>query len=117
MNEQSPYEQGNGPIDEKMLLKFLRGELNEQEAAEMEARMAASDFEKDALEGLSLVSPATPIADHVQQINLHLETQLKKKNRGRKKRKISLRWIYLALIVLLGLIVIAYTVLHLHYRQ
>lgn len=115
MNEQSPYEQGNGPIDEKMLLKFLRGELNEQEAAEIEARMAASDFEKDALEGLSMVS--TPIDDHVQKINLQLETQLKKKNRGRKKRKISLRWIYLAIIVLLGLIVIAYTVLHLHYRQ
>lgn len=115
MNEQSPYEQGNGPIDEKMLLKFLRGELNEQEAAEMEAKMAASDFEKDALEGLSMVS--TPIDDHVQKINLQLETQLKKKNRGRKKRKISLRWIYLAIIALLGLIVIAYTVLHLHYRQ
>lgn len=117
MNEQSPYEQGNSPIDEKMLLKFLRGELNEQEAAEMESRMAASDFEKDALEGLSMVSSITPITDHVQKINLQLEAQLKKKNKGRKKRKISLRWIYLALIVLLGLIVIAYTVLHLHYRQ
>ncbi|MGV3766460.1 MAG: hypothetical protein ACO1NW_10060 [Chitinophagaceae bacterium] len=115
MNEQSPYEQGNGPIDEKMLLKFLRGELSEQEASEMEAKMAASDFEKDALEGLSMVS--TPIDEHVQKINLHLETQLKKKNKGRKKRQISLRWIYLALIILLGLIVIAYTVLHLHYRQ
>lgn len=102
----------NKEIDNQKLMDYLSGKLAHQEAHEIEKLMAENEFMADAMEGLTHVQQKTAISDYVNQINRDLAARVKKKQNRRHKRKLpSHPWIYLAIVIVLMLIVIAFFVL------
>lgn len=103
----------SGIISEQQLIDYLQGKLSEKEKHEVEKLMAETEFTMDALEGLEQFEDIEALPAKVDQLNQHLYFHLKKK-KGRKKRKHfnELKWIILAIIILLMLVALGYLVIH-----
>ncbi len=103
----------NKDIDNQKLMDYLAGKLSAEEKHEVEKLMADNDFVNDAMEGLGEVKNRKNIQEIVDQVNIDLQKKLEqKKNRKEKRRLKEYPWIYLAIIIILVLIVLAYYVIH-----
>ena len=99
-------------IDQETLLKYIQGQLTEEQKHEVEKKMQASDFNIDALEGLQEIKNKEKISFFVEQLNRDLRKKLDKKKRQREKLKIKDQpWLYIALIIILLLIVLSYIII------
>lgn len=98
-------------IDQKKLMDYLEGKLNDQEKHEVESLLNDSAFVDDAMEGLSQMKDKQKIA----AILLELDTQLKQKVKERKG-KLSGRfvqfplWLIITTITIIGMVVIAFII-------
>lgn len=96
------------PIDNEKLIAYLTGKLNAVESREMEAQLAASGLEEDALEGLLLVKDKKKLPDYQQHLQLFLKANLKQDKR-KPRKKLDISWIWLAAatggIILLAILV------------
>lgn len=103
----------NKDIDNQKLMDYLSGKLSQQEQHELEKEMAANDMMNDAVEGLGEIKSQQAIQSYVEQLNKDLHNQLQQKRARRKKRRLKDDpTIYLAIVLVLALIIIAYIVIH-----
>lgn len=100
-------------VDQETLLKYLNGQLSEEQKHDLEKKMMSNDFTDDALEGLEKIRDKEKIAPLVKQLNIDLQKKLqKKKHRIERLRFKDQPWTYIAILIILILIVISYIVIH-----
>jgi hypothetical protein len=103
----------NKDIDNQKLMDYISGKLSQQEQHELEKEMADNELMNDAVEGLKSIKDQQSIQSYVEQLNKNLHTQLQHKKAKRHKRKLKDEpYIYLAIVLVLALIVIAYMIIH-----
>ncbi|MBS1741356.1 MAG: hypothetical protein JSS64_02645 [Bacteroidetes bacterium] len=90
-----------------MLEDYLAGILSFPESREVELWLAREGMESDAIDGLAKIPP-TEIDSSVQRINAQLRNQVRKGNRQRRRKIHSQRWVWLAMVVIISLVVLAY---------
>jgi anti-sigma factor RsiW len=105
-----PQDPGKGRLPEEQLMAYLEGRLSPGEQQEVEAWLAEEGMESDALEGLQELS-ASETRKTVSRLNQQLQHQLagQKRSRGRYFR--DDKWGWLAVIIVLLLVVLAYVVI------
>ena len=99
-------------VDQETLIKYLQGNLSEEQKHEIEKKMLTSNFDDDALEGLQQIKNKENISLLVKQLNRDLQKKLIKKKQRREKLRIKDQpWLYITIIIILLLIVISYLVI------
>lgn len=71
----------NGQVDEQMLMDYLEGKLNKEQAHEVEQMMTESGFLNDAVEGLSEMRDKQRIATILHELNTKLQVKTQKQKR------------------------------------
>src|SRR5262245_40097483 len=100
-------------IDQETLLKYLEGQLSDEQRHEIEKKMLGSAFNDDAMEGLNQIKNKERISGLVEQLNRELHKKLEKKKKRREKLRFKDQpWLYIAIIIILLLIVLSYVVIH-----
>ena len=100
-------------VDQETLLKYLNGQLTEEQKHEVEKKMLATDFNEDAMDGLQEIRNKAKITSLVEQLNRDLHKKLdKKKERRERLRFKDQPWLYIAIVVILLLIVLSYVIIH-----
>ncbi len=99
-------------VDQEILLRYLQGQLNEEQKHEVEKKMLASDFTNDAMEGLQEIKNKERITFMVDQLNRDLRKKLEKKKKFREKLRISQQpWVLIAILIILLFIVLSYFII------
>lgn len=102
----------NKDIDNQKLMDYISGRLSGKDKHEVEQWMIDNNFENEALEGLQAVKDKKDLDAYVNQLNKELNQYLQQKKQRRDRRKIKeIPWAYLAIILVLVLIIIAYLVI------
>lgn len=104
-----------GKLPEDLLLAYLEGKLPPEQQHEVERWLATESMESDAVEGLQQL-PAAEARQTVQ----YLDHQLNQLVKGKKKRRKYLdnqKWAWVAVIIILLLTLLAYTVIYLTTRR
>lgn len=71
------------------------------------------EFMKDAQEGLDSVADKNKLPDLVKELNTGLQKKLAQNSKKKNKRILpSNPWIYLAVLLIIFLVVIAYVIIH-----
>lgn len=100
-------------IDQETLLLYLQDKLSEEQKHEVEKKIAASEFEDDAMEGLQEIRDKQQISYMVEMLNRDLRKKVEKKKQRRKKLELKDQsLLYLAIFIFILLIVISYFVIH-----
>jgi hypothetical protein len=100
-------------VDQETLLKYLQGQLSEEEKNAVEKKMMANDFNNDALEGLEEIKNKERLSFLVENLNYDLKKKLKiKKQRKDRLRLKDQPWLYIAILITLLLIILSYFVIH-----
>ena len=103
MKENKSYSQ------EEKILKFLSGDLSEEEKAKLELELASDDFAKEALEGLTEMNQNT-LPTTLHQINADLKKQLRKRHK-KSMKIITPSWIYITFTILIIVAIAAYFII------
>lgn len=99
-------------LDQDLLLKYLSGQLSEEQKHEVERSLMANDFDNDALEGLQQLSNKENIPFIVEQINRDMRKKLERKRRRRRKMQFRDQpYVYVAILIILILVVLSYFVI------
>jgi hypothetical protein len=105
-------------LNEDDLMKYLDDNLSEEKKLEFEKKVAASNFDNDAVDGLKSFKNKQSLNDYVNQINRNLDKQLQLKKQKKEKRKIKdFSWIILTVILILFICIIGYFVIHLYNKS
>jgi hypothetical protein len=105
-------------IDNQQLMDYLAGKLSENDKREVEMLLADNEFLNDALEGLENVKDKKNINVFVEQLNRELQKKLLRKKLKKQKRKLpQQRWIYIAIIVILALVILTWFMIMKYQRQ
>jgi predicted secreted protein len=99
-------------IDQETLLKYLNGQLSDEQKHEIEKKMLQNDFTNDAMEGLQEIRNKEKISLLVDQLNHDLRKKLEKKKQRKEKLKIKAQpWLIITVVILLLLIIISYFII------
>ena len=102
----------NKDIDNQKLMDYISGKLSGKDKHEVEQWMIDNNFESEALEGLQAIKNKKDLDAYVTELNKELNKYLQVKRQRRDKKKIKeIPWSYLAIVVVLILIIIAYLVI------
>ena len=102
----------NKDIDNQKLMDYISGKLSGKDKHEVEQWMIDNNFESEALEGLQSIKNKKDLDAYVTELNKELNKYLQVKRQRRDKKKIKeIPWSYLAIVVVLILIIIAYLVI------
>ena len=102
----------NKDIDNQKLMDYLSGKLSGKEKHDVEVWIAENDFTNDAVEGLQEIREPSAIPGYVEQLNLDLKKFIAAKKERRESRRIRNNpWTYLAVILIIALIILAYIVI------
>lgn len=102
----------NKDIDNQKLMDYISGRLSGKDKHEVEQWMIDNNFENEALEGLQSVKDKKDLEAYVNQLNKELNQYLQQKKQRRDRRKIKeIPWTYLAIVLVLLLMIIAYFVI------
>jgi len=100
-------------IDQETLLLYLQGKLPEDQKHEVEKKLVDSDFDGDAIEGLSEIRDKQQINYMVEMLNRDLKKKTAKKKQRREKLKLpDQSTLYIAVVIIIILIVISYLIIH-----
>ncbi|HQS23549.1 MAG: hypothetical protein B7Y11_00015 [Sphingobacteriia bacterium 24-36-13] len=103
-------------ITNEELLKYLDKDISEDEMNAIEQKMAISDFENDAIEGLAQLKSKENIIAITNTLNQQLKKQISRSHKRNKKRKIQdQQWLIVAVLAVLLLSVVGYFLIH-YYR-
>lgn len=106
----------NDEPSEELLMKYLQGNLTEEERFKVESKMADSSFVNDAMEGLQDLKDNKKIRQSVDELNRQLQNHLDKKKRRKISRRLpSMDWIIVYVIIVILICLLGYSVIHLHY--
>jgi hypothetical protein len=104
----------NKELDNQMLMDYISGKLSDADQHAVEEWLEENQFAADALEGLKEFGNREQVQEYVLQLNRDLKAFLQQKKQRRESRKWKDKpWIYMAVVLILFLIIIAYIVLHL----
>ncbi|MEO6893710.1 MAG: hypothetical protein ABI136_01680 [Ginsengibacter sp.] len=99
----------NKDIDNQKLMDYLSDKLSVAEKHEFEKSLLDSEMESDAIEGLSQFKNKKDPVAFAEELNLKLKLQLEKKKSSKNKRAIKeLRWLYVAITLIIIFILIAF---------
>lgn len=109
----------NKDIDNQQLMDYLSGKLSGEALHELERSMADNEFLNDAVEGLQQVKNKKDMQTYVDELNAAMLHNLDKKKKRRLRRRLKEEpWTYLAIVLVLGLCLLAYFfirhLLHMH---
>lgn len=100
----------NKDIDNQQLMDYLSSHLNKAGEHEVEKAMADDAFVNDAVEGLQQMQGKHNMQAYVDQLNDELHKAIAKNKKRRNKRQLKdSPYTYLAIIVLLLLLVLCFT--------
>lgn len=100
------------------LLKYLQNDLSKDDHHKVEKQMADSDFVSDAVEGLQGMKNKRSIEVYVDELNRQLQKHVSSKKQRKEKRKLKDQpWIIVAVIVVVGLCILAYAVIRYQQRH
>lgn len=100
------------------LLKYVQGDLSKDEAYKVEKQMNDSDFVSDAMEGLQGIRNKKSIEQYVDELNRQLQKQVTTRKKRKEKRRLKeYPWITTAVIVVLGLCLLAYIVIRYYQKH
>jgi ferric-dicitrate binding protein FerR (iron transport regulator) len=100
-------------LSNEELLKYLDNDISEEEMNAIEQKMAASDFENDALEGLAQFKTKENITTITNSLNQQLKKQISRSTKRKKKRKIQdQQWLIVVILAVLLLSVAGYFLIH-----
>jgi len=100
------------------LLKYVQGNISKDDQHKVERQMADSDFVNDAMEGLQSVRNKKSIDNYVEELNRNLQKQVSAKKQRKEKRKLKDQpWIIIAVVVVLGLCILAYAVIRYQHKN
>jgi hypothetical protein len=103
----------NTEISNEELLKYLDKDISEDEMHSIEQKMSDSDFENDALEGLTQFKSREKIIATTNTINQQLKKQIAKSNKRKTKRKIEdQQWLIAAILMILLFSIGGYFLIH-----
>ena len=94
---------------EEKILKFLSGDLSEDDLKKIEAELDSDEFTKDALEGLVQMNQ-NALPNTLHQINADLKKQLRKRHK-KSMKIITPSWIYITFTILIIVAITAYFIL------
>ncbi len=99
-------------VDQETLMRYLNGQLSEEQKHEVEKKMLGSDFSDDAMEGLQQFKNKEKLTIILDQLDHDLKKKLLSKKKRRQRLQIKEQpWIYIAAITILVLIVVSYIVI------
>ena len=102
----------NKDIDNQKLMDYLSDKLSAEEKHEFEKTLVDSDLESDAVEGLSQFKNKKDPVAYAEELNQKLQKQLKRKRLSKAKRRIKeLRWMYVAITLIIIIILIAFIII------
>ena len=102
----------NKDIDNQKLMDYISGRLTGKDKHEVEQWMVDNHFESDALEGLQNIKDQKHLQAYVDNLNKELNQYLQKKKQRRDRRKIKeISWSYMAIILILLCIILAYFII------
>ncbi|MEO8822618.1 MAG: hypothetical protein ABI366_03515 [Ginsengibacter sp.] len=101
----------NKEIDHRKLMDYLSDKLSAADKHEFEKSLLDSELESDAVEGLSQFKNKKDPVALAEQLNLNLKKQLQKKKSSKSKRQIKeLRWLYVAITLIIIFVLIAFII-------
>ena len=102
----------NKDIDNQKLMDYLSDKLSASEKHEFEKALLDSEMERDAVEGLSQFKNKKDPLAFAEELNLKLKQQLQKKKTLKSKRGIKeLRWLYVAITLIIIFILLAFIII------
>lgn len=100
-------------LPNEQLLRYLNGELSEEDRLALEALMADDTFMNEALEGLQKFKNPQLTGDYAEQLNQQLRKLIHKKERRKLKRRLKEQhWLIIAVLAILLFCVTGYLLLH-----
>jgi ribosome-associated translation inhibitor RaiA len=100
----------NKDIDNQQLMDYLSSHLNKASEHEVEKAMVNDAFVNDAVEGLQQLQGKQNMQAYVDQLNDELHKTIAKNKKRRAKRRLKdSPYTYLAIIVLLLMLVLCFT--------
>lgn len=109
MTDQRHHREQIEASDQEKLLSYIRQEMNAEEQHAFESHTESDPFTADALEGLEQIP-----ADRIRHLQLEISKKTKKElyRRRRKDKKWSMGfWLHIAIILILGILLIAYYII------
>ena len=111
-NRNNIFNENDAP-NEQELMKYLRGNISEEERFAMEQQMADSAFVNDAVEGLQQLGSPEKIEALKDQLNKQLQKETLKRSHSKKKRGIAdQQWLIVAILAILLLCIAGYLMIH-----
>ena len=105
-------------LDNGELMKYLQGNLSEEDRLAIEKQMTDDSFVSDAIEGLQNFKDPVQVQEYVEQLNRQLQKQTNQKLVRKKKRKLKEQnWMIIAILAILMLCVAGYLLIHFYSRQ
>lgn len=102
----------NKDIDNQKLMDYISGKLSGKDKHEVEQWIVDNNFENEAIDGLQSVKDKKDLDAYVIQLNKELNQYLQQKKQRRDRKKIKqIPWSFLAIVIVLLLMVIAYFVI------
>jgi hypothetical protein len=99
-------------IDQETLLLYLQDKLSPEKKHELEKKLLENEFAEDAVEGLQAIKDKQQISYMVEMLNRDLKKRLDKKKQRRERTKLpDQQWIYIAILIFILLMVLAYVVI------
>lgn len=96
---------------QEKLLEYLNNHLDDAGRHDFEKQLLDDDFMSDAVEGLDMVKDKNDIPLMMQQLNQSLKSQLASRKNKRRILFFNQPWAYVAIILILILIAVAYIIL------
>lgn len=97
--------------EQQELLKYINKELNDAAQHDVEDYINDDEFYDDAVEGLQQVSKETNLTELMQNLNQHLDKQLKSKPKKRLKKIPNQTWAIVSVLLILILMVLAFFII------
>ena len=102
----------NQNIDNQKLMDYLSDKLSAEEKHEFEKTLLDSDLESDAVEGLQQFKNKKDPLDFAEELNRKLQKQLQKKKVAKARRRLKeMRWMYVAITLIIIFILIAFIII------
>ncbi len=101
-------------LNDEQLMKYLAGNLSDEERHAIEHQMADDAFANDALEGLETVANKAQLPNYIDQLNRQLQKNINAKKLRKEKRQLKDNtWVLIAIVIILTFCVLGYYLLHL----
>ena len=111
MNDLTNIWNAEDELNEDELMDYVNGKSSEQNAHEVEKKMADSSFVDDGVEGLQQFSSSEKINAYAQQINTVLHQKLADKKLKRKRTAINLSWQIIAVVAIILLCILGFVII------